>query len=300
MSVDVVLIAGPTASGKSALALALAERLDATIVNADSMQVYSELALLTARPTPADEACAPHALYGHVSARERYSSGRYQADAAAALARVHERGQTVIFVGGTGLYFDVLTKGLSPIPEVPGAVRAAVRTKFEAMGRDAFVAELALRDPVSLSRLRTSDTQRILRAAEVFEATGTPLAEWQAIPPEPVLSGLRTVRFVLAPPREILAERIDRRFEVMIAQGAIEEARALIGLDPSLPAAKILGLPELWKFLAGEFSLDAAISEAQTGTKQYVKRQLTWFRKRMMEWKWLQTSDVSKIISIIT
>ena len=300
MSVDVVLIAGPTASGKSALALALAERLDATIINADSMQVYSELAVLTARPTAAEEARAPHARYGHVSARERYSSGRYQLEAAAALTRAREEGRIAIFVGGTGLYFDVLTKGLSPIPQVPADVRTGVRARFEAMGRDAFVADLATRDPVSLSKLRASDTQRILRAAEVLEATGKPLSDWQAVPPEPVVSGIRVARLVLAPAREALADRIDRRLKNMVAHGALDEARALIGLDRTLPAAKVLGLPELWRFLSGQLTREAAILEAQAATKRYVKRQLTWFRKRMADWKWLQNSEISNIISTIS
>ena len=299
MSADVVLIAGPTASGKSALALALAERLDAVIINADSMQVYSEIPILSARPSAEDEARVPHALYGHVSVLERYSAGRYQTEAAAALASARARGQVAIFVGGTGLYFDALTTGLSPIPAVPAQVRVEVRRRFEAMGREAFVAELEGRAPGALAKLRASDTQRILRAAEVLEATGKPLFEWQSVPARPVLLGLNTVRFVVAPPRDLLAENIERRFENMLARGATEEARALIGLDQGLPAAKALGLPELWQFLAGEVSLEMATFAAQTTTKRYVKRQLTWFRKRMADWKWLQDLEISNFLSIL-
>jgi tRNA dimethylallyltransferase len=299
MSADVVLIAGPTASGKSALALALAERLRAVIINADSMQVYSEIPILSARPTAAERARALHALYGHVSVHERYSAGRYQAEAAAALAAARTRGQLAIFVGGTGLYFDALTSGLSPIPAVPAQVRADLRARFHAMGRDAFWAQLERRDPATLAKLRPSDTQRILRAAEVLEATGRPLADWQAIPPQPVLSGLNAARFVISPARDVLAQNIDRRFQSMLEQGALEEARTLIGLDPTLPAAKALGLPELWRFLAGEVSLETAAQEAQTATKRYVKRQLTWFCKRMAVWKWLQNYEISNIISTI-
>ena len=299
MSADVVLIAGPTASGKSALALALAERMDGVIVNADSMQVYSELPILSARPTAVEEARIPHALYGHVSVHERYSAGRYQSEAAAALARVRAQGRVAIFVGGTGLYFDSLTTGLSPIPAVPAQVRAEIHERFAAMGREVFIEQLAKRDPATLARLRPSDTQRILRAAEVLEATGRPLAEWQAIRPEPVLSGPGSARFVVAPSKDVLAHNIDRRFRTMLERGAIEEARSLMGLDPSLPAAKALGLPELWRFLAGEVSLDIAAIEAQTATKRYVKRQLTWFRKRMSDWKWLQDCEISNILSTI-
>jgi len=299
MSVDVVLIAGPTASGKSAAALALAERLGATIVNADSMQVYSGLAVLTARPSPADMARVPHRLYGHVHPSERYSAGRYQADAAAALAESRAAGRTAIFAGGTGLYFDVLTKGLSPIPPVPADIRATVRRKFDEMGRAAFFADLAARDPAAASRLRVSDTQRLLRAMDVLEATGRPLSQWQAMSTEPVLAGLRVARFVIAPSREILFERIERRFEAMMESGALDEARALVGLDPALPAAKALGLRELWRHLAGGIDRETAIREAQLATRDYVKRQMTWFRGRMTEWNWLDDPDLSNLIASI-
>jgi len=291
MSVDVVLIAGPTASGKSAAALELAERLRATVINADSMQVYSELSVLTARPSSADQARVPHRLYGHVSVRQRYSAGRYQDEAAAALAEARDAGRIAIFVGGTGLYFDVLTKGLSPIPPVPPEIRSAVRQRFETMGRELFFAELAERDPAIVSKLRISDTQRILRAADVLEGTGRSLSEWQERSGKPVLAGLQVARFVIAPPREILSERTGRRFEAMVRQGALEEAKALIGLDPAASAAKALGLRELWRHLNGEIDLDTAIAEAQLATRRYVKRQLTWFRNRMKDWHWIGSAE---------
>jgi len=297
MSVDAVLIAGPTASGKSAAALELAERIGGAIVNADSMQVYAELAILTARPTQADEARVPHLLYGHVSARDRYSVGRYQDDAAAALAKVQRTGKIPIFVGGTGLYFDVLTKGLSPIPPVPPEVREATRRRFETQGREAFYAELQRRDPATAAKLRISDTQRLLRAMDVLEATARPLSEWQKMSGEPLLSGLSMARFVLAPPRQVLTERIERRFRNMVEKGAIDEARSLVGLAPDLPAARALGLPQLWRHLSGELSLEEAIAAAQLATGQYVKRQLTWFRNRMSDWKWLEMDDLSNFIS---
>jgi len=297
MSVDAVLIAGPTAGGKSAAALALAEHIGGTIVNADSMQVYAELSVLTARPSAADEARVPHLLYGHVSAYERYSVGSYQDDAAAALAEARQAGRVPIFTGGTGLYFDVLTKGLSPIPPVPPEVREATRRRFETMGRDAFYAEIERRDPAIAMKLRISDTQRLLRAVDVLEATGRPLSQWQTMSGRPLLSGPSVARFVLAPPRELLSERIGRRFRAMVEKGALEEARALEGLAPDLPAARALGLPQLRRYLLGEATLEEAITAAQLATNQYVKRQLTWFRNRMSDWRWVETPELSNFIS---
>jgi tRNA dimethylallyltransferase len=294
---DAVLIAGPTASGKSAAALELAEALRGTIINADSMQVYAELSVLTARPSAADEARLPHRLYGHVSAVEGYSAGRYQEESAKALAEARREGRVAIFTGGTGLYFDVLTKGLSPIPAVPQDIREHVRRRFEEIGRESFFADLVERDPATAARLRVSDTQRLLRAADVLEATGRPLSEWQTMSGKPVLAGMRVVRVVMAPPREILFERIDSRFEAMIRQGGLEEAAGLIGLDPTLPAAKALGLSQLWRHLAGESTIEAAVVDAQLATKRYVKRQMTWFRNRMSGWKWLDGGRLSNKIA---
>jgi tRNA dimethylallyltransferase len=297
MSVDAVLIAGPTASGKSAAALALAQELGGAIINADSMQVYRELRILTARPSPQAEASVPHLLYGHVNVSERYSAGRYQDEAAHALRQVRERGLLPIFVGGTGLYFGVLTEGLSPIPPVPATVRVDVRRRFEALGRDAFFAELAERDEVTAAKLRPSDTQRVLRAADVLEATGRPLSVWQSSRGAAVLDESRLARFILSPPRDVLRERIDTRLKAMVEQGILEEARALAGLDPSLPVAKALGMPELVRHLAGEIGLEEALEAVGIATRQYAKRQLTWFRKRMKDWKWLEDVSVSNLIT---
>lgn len=296
---DAVLIAGPTASGKSALAMELAEHLDGTIVNADSMQVYADLAVLTARPSASDEMRVPHRLYGHVKASERYSVGRYQREAAAALAEARSSKRIPIFTGGTGLYFDALMSGLSPIPAVPADIRDSVRRRFDAMGREAFFGEFARHDPASAARLRASDTQRILRAAAVLEATGRPLAEWQEIGGTAVLAGLRVTRLVLAPPREVLVERINRRFETMVARGALEEARLLLGLDPTLPASKALGIAQLQEYLLGRATLEDAIAQAQLATRRYVKRQMTWFRNRMKEWVWFEEARLSNIITSI-
>src|SRR5258705_9502013 len=287
MPLDAILIAGPTASGKSGLAMELAQTLGGIVINADSMQVYAELAVLTARPSADDETRTPHRLYGHVKASAPYSVGRYQEEAAAMLAEARSAKRVAIFTGGTGLYFDALTKGLSPIPAVSAEIRDGVRQRFEAIGRDAFFAEFAHRDPMTASKLRVSDTQRVLRAAAVLEATGRPLAQWQEMSGTPVLADLRRVaRMVLSPPREVLFGRIDRRFEAMVAGGALEEARLLLGLDPALPAAKALGIPQLQEYLLERATLEAAITEAQLATRRYVKRQMTWFRHRMREWNW--------------
>ena len=298
MSVDAVLIAGPTGSGKSAIALELAERLGGTIINADSMQVYAELRILSARPSPEDEARAPHRLYGHVNVLERYSAGRYQNEAARALSEAREQNRLPIFAGGTGFYFSTLTEGLSPIPGVSAEVRTAVRSRFATMGRESFFADLAARDPDTAAKLRSSDTQRILRAADVLEATGAPLSKWQRLSGRAVLGGLNLRRYVIAPPREILRARLERRFLAMVDAGGLDEARALAALDESLPAAKALGLPQLLRYLAGELSLEAAIEEAHIATRQYAKRQVTWFRNRI-QWKWLRDEQWSNIITSI-
>src|SRR4051794_25379886 len=233
ISADAVLIAGPTASGKSTLAIALAEAIGGDIVNADSMQVYSEPHILTARPSDDDMRRVPHLLYGHVSVTEPYSVGRYQSDAARAQEQVRGWGRVPIFVGGTGLYFGMLTDGIADIPPVPASARLAAQARRKELGADAFHAELAAWDLASATRLRASDTQRVLRAYEVFEATGRPLSAWQKDGSKPVLAGLKLARFVLAPPRDELYARIDARFDKMIERGAMAEADALAGIDPS-------------------------------------------------------------------
>jgi tRNA dimethylallyltransferase len=282
-----VLIAGPTASGKSAAALALAERIGGVIVNADSMQVYAEPRILTARPSDADVARAPHLLYGHVSAREHYSVGRYRADAAVALAEARAMKRIAIFTGGTGMYFGVLTEGIAEIPPVPDDVRQRAAARRAELGADKFFAELEARDPESGRKLRASDTQRTLRAYEVLEATGKPLSYWQTQTGKPVLQGMKLAKFVVAPNRAELHRRIDARFEAMVAQGAMEEAAKLADLDPALPSAKLLGRRELLAARAGEISVAEAITLAQAATRQYAKRQLTWFRNRMTDWEWI-------------
>lgn len=297
ISADAVLIAGPTASGKSAAAMALAEAIGGDIINADSMQVYAEPRILTARPTEEDLQRVPHLLYGHVSVTEAYSVGRYQSDAARALEQVRGWGRVPIFVGGTGMYFGVLTDGIANIPPVPAELRARVAARRKEVGAEAFHVELAARDLESAERLRPSDTQRVLRAYEVSEATRRPLSEWQREIGRPVLAELTLARFVLAPPRNKIYACIDTRFDRMLENGAMEEAIALAGLDRTLPAAKILGLRELLALHAGAMSLEEAKAAAKQATRNYAKRQLTWFRNRMSDWTWIEATEMSHTIA---
>ena len=222
-----MFIAGPTASGKSALALALAERLGGTVINIDSMQVYRDLRVLTARPTAEEEARVPHRLYGHVDASVNYSAGSYVGDAASMLNEVHSSGRVPIFVGGTGLYFKALTRGLSAVPPVPSEIRDAVRARLERDGVETLHAELARRDPAAAERLKPRDRTRIARALEVVEATGRPLADWHHEGQPPLLREDAYEALFLAPEREVLYARIDARFDAMLKAGAIAEVEAL-------------------------------------------------------------------------
>jgi tRNA dimethylallyltransferase len=284
-----VLIAGPTASGKSALALALAEKFGGVVINADSMQVYRDLKIITARPSPEEEARAPHRLYGHVDAAENFSVGRWLVDARAALAQAGEGGQVPIFVGGTGLYFKALTMGLSAVPPIPDDVRTAVRAQLADKGPQALHAELARRDPATAARLKPGDRTRVARALEVLEATGRPLADWQREGMPPILDPARATRIFLVPDRAELYRRIDARFDAMLVAGALDEVAALAArrLDPLLPAMKAHGVPWLRRHLAGELSLADAAAEGKKDTRHYAKRQVTWFRHQMPDWTWV-------------
>jgi tRNA dimethylallyltransferase len=281
-----ILIAGPTASGKSALAMAIAEATDGTIINADSMQVYRELRVLTARPSAEDEARVPHELYGFVPASEAYSAGRFVRDAAAAIATSREQGRRPIIVGGTGLYFKALLEGLSPIPEVQACVRGYWRAEAQRRGAEALHEELAKLDPVMAARLQVSDVQRIVRALEVLQSTGRSLAEWQRMRGSPVLEEARTKRLVVSLDRAELHARADRRFAAMVDGGAIEEVRALAAmqLDPGLPAMRAIGVRALSAVLAGELTIAAAIDSGRAETRQYIKRQETWLKRHMISW----------------
>ena len=284
-----ILIAGPTGSGKSELALRLAEGLKdrggAWIINADSQQVYRELRVLTARPTPVDEARAPHRLYGILPATDPCSAGRWRGLALDAVAGAWRAGRVPIVVGGTGLYFRALTHGLAPVPAIPAASRQAARERLARLGAEAFHRELGERDPRMAARLVPADAQRMIRASEVLEATGTSLAQWQAGASDATLPGV-AARFVLAPPREALYERLDRRLQGMIERGVLAEVAALRerALDPELPAMKAQGLRQLMRHLEGELSLEDALAAAQAATRRYAKRQLTWQRHQMRDW----------------
>tara|TARA_R110002110_G_scaffold85816_1_gene223359 strand:- start:104171 stop:105115 length:945 start_codon:yes stop_codon:yes gene_type:complete len=281
----VIVVAGPTASGKSGLAMDLAERLAGTIINADSMQVYRDLRILSARPSQADEDRVPHLLYGHRDATEAGSAANWAAAAHNAIRAVTDAGRRPLLVGGTGLYLKALMEGLAPIPEVPGETRQRAEARRREIGDVAFHNELATRDPEIAARLHPGDSQRVLRAWEVVEATGRPLSEWQAEPSVAPDMSFRVL--VIEPPREELYRNCDSRFLDMIETGAIDEVKALSaradkeGLDPALPIFKALGYPPLASHLAGQTSLDAAIIAGQQQTRNYAKRQTTWLRHQL-------------------
>jgi len=279
------LIAGPTASGKSALALKLACETGAEIVNADSMQLYADLAVLSARPSAQEQAQAPHHLFGTVDAADGWSVGRWVRAAVPILDDIAARGRTAIVVGGTGLYFSALTQGLAEIPQVPAEVRRQAQADYDAMGESSFRDRLGAYDTAAALRIAPGDRQRLVRAWEVFAATDTPLSDWQASG-QPALAPGTWRAVALEPPRAALYARCDARFEAMIAAGALDEVRALAarGLDPALPALKAVGMRELSAHLLGEMPLDEAVPAAQRETRRYAKRQTTWMRGRMADW----------------
>lgn len=289
--VRAILIAGPTASGKSAFAIDLAQRVGGVIINADSMQIYRELRILTARPDPTEEAQARHLLFGFRSAADPYSVGQWLEDAAAALEHAEDAGLVPIFTGGTGLYFKALLEGLSPVPEIPEEIRERWRARAAQEDSKTLHRLLAERDPVMASRLRPSDPQRIVRALEVLEATGRSLAEWQAEPGVPFLQEEGVEKFVISPDRAELYRRCEVRAERMLAEGALEEVRQLLDmkLKAELPAMRAIGVQPLAAHLRGELSLDEALARLKLETRRYAKRQLTWARRNMVAWKWIKT-----------
>jgi tRNA dimethylallyltransferase len=294
-----VLIAGPTASGKSALVLALAERHGGMVINADSMQVYRDLRLITARPTPAEEARAPHRLYGHVDAAATYSVGHWINDVARVLAEATARKEVPILVGGTGLYFKALTRGLAAVPPIPPQVRAAVRARLAREGAASLRAELARRDPAGAAALKVGDGVRIVRALEVIEATGRPLSAWHGDGMAPLVDPARAIKIFLAPDRTELKARIGARFDTMMAAGALDEVRALDGrgLDPWQPALKAHGVPWLRRALAGEIPMDEAVEAAKRDTWRYTKRQFTWFRHQLPDFCWAAPGEAGGIVT---
>ncbi|MGI9403929.1 MAG: tRNA (adenosine(37)-N6)-dimethylallyltransferase MiaA [Hyphomicrobium sp.] len=296
-----ILIAGPTASGKSGLAIRLAEHYGGVVINADSMQVYRDLRILTARPSKKDEARVEHTLFGFVDGSDPYSVGRYRRDAECVHDNLRADGVRPIFVGGTGLYFKALLEGLSPIPPTPGDVRGHWRSEAAKSGAEALHRVLASRDPEMAEKLAPSDTQRIVRALEVLEATGVSLLEWQSRPGERLLKEADTVRLVVAPEREELHRRIDARFDAMMAQGALEEVAQLAAshLDPSVPIMNALGVQPLMQHVRGQIARREAVAQAQAETRQYTKRQLTWARGNMIAWKWPIEKETERLVASV-
>ncbi|WP_249779851.1 tRNA (adenosine(37)-N6)-dimethylallyltransferase MiaA [Bradyrhizobium sediminis] len=296
-----VLIAGPTASGKSALALELAQKTGGVVINADSMQVYRDLRILTARPTPEEEAQVPHRLYGHVDAAVNFSAGAWVADAAKVLAELRAQNRLPIFVGGTGLYFKALTSGLSAVPPIPAEIRDSVRARLERDGVEALHAELARHDPASAERLKPRDRTRIARALEVVEATSRSLTDWHRDSLPPLLPPGQFRALFLAPDRDQLYARIDARFDAMLKSGALEEVAALAArhLDPLLPAMKAHGVPALIRHLAGEISLEEAAVIGRADTRHYAKRQFTWFRHQLPEFQWVKPEQAREWLSAV-
>ncbi|MGH6935771.1 MAG: tRNA (adenosine(37)-N6)-dimethylallyltransferase MiaA [Methylocella sp.] len=296
-SVAAILIAGPTASGKSALALHLARALGGVVINADSMQVYRDLRVLTARPDREDEAKAPHRLFGHVDGAVNYSAGLWLADASVALNEARREGRLPVFVGGTGLYFKALTQGLSTIPPVPRDVRAKVRSSAAGVRTADLHASLMRRDPATAARLRPSDPQRILRALEVFEATGIGLVSFYATRAPPPLDTKDVFAVFLATEREVLKARINARFEVMLQAGALQEAAVLRErhLNPALPVMRAHGVPHLIAYLNDEISLAEAARRAKLDTRRYAKRQLTFARHQLAAFRWLTAQEAATL-----
>ncbi|MEJ5085289.1 tRNA (adenosine(37)-N6)-dimethylallyltransferase MiaA [Brucella pseudogrignonensis] len=285
---DAILIAGPTASGKSALALHMAKKTGGFIVNTDSMQVYDVLDLLSARPQSDELREAEHFLYGHVAPSVSYSTGKWFADVEAILSRADLRTRTPIFVGGTGLYFRALLGGLSQMPEVPADVREHWRNRMCEEGAEALHTHLTELDPEIAATLRPTDSQRIVRALEVFEGTGKSLLHWQKNTGTALVDDASATKIVLLPDRKWLGERIAQRFNLMWDHGALDEVRALnvLHLDPALPAMKAIGVREISAFFAGEMTREDAIERSIIATRQYAKRQSTWFRNQLDEsWK---------------
>ena len=293
-----LLIMGPTASGKSALGLAIAKRIGGEIVNADSIQIYRDLRVLTARPSAEEEARAPHHLYGHVDAAELYSTGRWLNDALAAIAAIRGRGATPILVGGAGLYFKALTQGLADIPGAEPELRAALRQRLEKEGAPALHAELAARDAVTAARLQPNDAPRILRALEVLETTGESISALQANT-QPALARDEWAGLALTPNREQLYAAINTRFDDMLAAGALDEVRAFAarGLDPALPAMKAHGAPALMAHLRGEMKLSEAAEIGQRDTRRYAKRQFTWIAGQMPDWPRVAAADLEQRVA---
>lgn len=302
MSPRPILIAGPTASGKSALALALAERLGGVVINADSQQVYADWRVLSARPDAADLARAPHALYGHLGLDAPWSVGDWTRAAMAEIAAARAAGLRPILVGGTGLYFTALTQGLAPIPPIPPLVRADAEAALQRLGLARFAANLAARDPATAAVTDPANPMRLLRAWEVLEATGRGLAAWQAETGAPLLARADTVAMVVMPDRARLYAACDARAAAMPGSGVLDEVRAVLarGYPPHLPGMKAVGAPEWAAHLAGETDAATALAAVQTATRRYAKRQLTWMRNQLFQWHPLQGQNLAQNLATAT
>jgi tRNA dimethylallyltransferase len=292
MDARIWLIAGPTASGKSALALRLAKATNGIVVNADSMQIYADLRILTARPSSDDELAAPHRLYGIADATETWSVGRWLRAALDVIAECRQQRRPAIVVGGTGLYFRALTRGLAEIPRVPGSVRRDVQATFDRLGENGFRDGLADVDPESASRIGPGDRQRLTRALEVWRSSGRPLTAWQA-ETSPALEPGSWSAVVLDPPRDELYRRCDERLEVMMRNGAIAEVASLLArnLAPGAPAMKAVGVSAFAEAVAGRATAAEALALAQTQTRRYARRQMTWFRHQTADWPRIRASS---------
>jgi tRNA dimethylallyltransferase len=284
-AMDAILITGPTASGKSALAVDLAKRHDGVVINADSMQVYDTLRVLTARPSDADMQGVPHCLYGHVPAGRAYSTGAWLRDVTALLPRLHAEGRVPVFVGGTGLYFKALTGGLSDMPAIPEEIRTRLRARLLNEGGVVLHAELAQRDPDMAATLNPQDGQRIVRALEVLEATGRSIADLQGQAGPMIINPEAAQKIVVLPARDVLHARINGRFEGMLEQGAEDEVKALLSLSLSaeMPVMKAIGVSHVSAMLEGTMTRKDVLEKGAAATRQYAKRQMTWFRNQMDE-----------------
>ncbi len=280
---DAILITGPTASGKSALSLDLAARYGGVVINADSMQVYDTLRILTARPSDTEMAGIEHRLYGHVPASETYSTGAWTRDLAPVLDEIRERNRLPIIIGGTGLYFKALTGGLSAMPPVPAALREALRAELAAQGAAALHDALSRDDAEAAARIRPGDGQRILRALEVKRASGRSILAFQAESGPVLVDSDRALKLVVEPERALLRKRIDRRFSTMLEEGAVEEVKRVLALElsPDLPVMKAIGVPQIAAMLAGTMTREQVVETASAATRQYAKRQMTWFRNQL-------------------
>lgn len=282
---EAILITGPTASGKSALALAFARRHGGVVINADSMQVYDTVRVVTARPDKSQMEGVDHHLYGHVPAGASYSTGDWLREMASLLDTLKGQGRLPVVVGGTGLYFKALTGGLSEMPQIPEALRERLRARLIAEGPEVLHAELAKADAEVAAGLNPKDGQRIVRALEVIEATGQSIDHFRRQAGPLLVDPAKAQKLVVLPERKLLHQRIDQRFAQMMDQGAVEEVEALLALDlsPEMPVMKAIGVSQIAAMLAGELTREGAIERASAATRQYAKRQMTWFRNQMDE-----------------